>query len=352
MLISHSGVFRHWDDPLPEQVAATVDGFLDQLGGPVIIKVSGRDNSRCRFMVTLLHGNEPSGIKATHHLLCTGFQPEVTMFMAIVSVDAALADPLFTYRFLPGQNDMNRLFTASPEDNQGAIAIALLEIIRNVQPEAVVDVHNTSGDGPAFAVCVEPHAHYLDLATFFSHRLIVTGHRLGALMEVSDLDCPILTVECGGASQLQSDEIALKGLTRFFSQTQLYTSVAVEEVDIYYHPVRLELAQGGRLSYSNEFQPDMDITLPIHIDRRNFGVARPDTSLAWLSSQGFRQLRVMDECGRNVIDNFFVERDGKLYPKTTLKLFMATTNPDIAVSDCLFYAVKETDHDWGATGGN
>jgi len=32
-----------------------------------------------------------------------------------------------------------------------------------------------------------------------------------------------------------------------------------------------------------------------------------------------------------------------------LKLFMATTDPKIAVTDCLFYAVKETDHQWDET---
>ena len=45
---------------------------------------------------------------------------------------------------------------------------------------------------------------------------------------------------------------------------------------------------------------------------------------------------------------FFVQNN-KLYPRTTLKLFMATTDPKIVVTDCLFYAVIETDHLWDET---
>ena len=53
---------------------------------------------------------------------------------------------------------------------------------------------------------------------------------------------------------------------------------------------------------------------------------------------------MVDASGHDVIDQYFVSREGKLYPRTFLKLFMVTTNPSIAVSDCIFYAVKEVDH--------
>ncbi len=337
-------VFRHWACPSPEQISPTVPSFLAQLGGPTIIQLNGRDNTRCRVVVTLLHGNEPSGLKAIHQLLLSGIQPEVNLLLAIVSVDTALTEPLFSYRFLPHQQDMNRLFSPPFEGHLGIVAKALIDIIREAQPEAVIDIHNTSGDGPAFSVCVGHHARYLDIAALFTHRLIITGHRLGALMEVPGLGCPVLTVECGGSRQVQSDEVAYQGLTRFVTKPQLYLSIASEEMDIYHHPVRLELNKGGRLCYAEERQANMDITLPYHIDRRNFGVVRPDTALAWLGSRGIRALRVQDLQGNNIIDEFFVDQGGKLYPRTTLKLFMATTNPDIAVSDCILYAVKETDH--------
>lgn len=344
-----SGPFFLWENPLSEEVALTATDFLHQLRGPTIIKISGRDENRCRVIVTLLHGNEPSGLKAVHRLILESCVPEVTILVAIVSVDTASAAPLFSNRFLSHQQDMNRLFLPPFNHEQGELAESLLDIIREAQPEAVVDIHNTSGDGPAFSVCVGRHARYLDLASLFTHRLIITGHKLGALMEVTDMGCPVVTIECGGSMQPESDEVAFRGLKRFFSQPQLYQSVSIEEMDIYHHPVRLELCKGGQLTYSCEQQSDVDITVSEHIDRRNFGVVRPDTALAWVGFRGISPLCVRDEQGNNVIDKYFVVQNNKLYPRITLKLFMATTNPEIAISDCLFYAVKETDHQWDET---
>ena len=346
--MTEPGSFVLWDNPPPEKLAPTVTEFLYQLRGPTVIKISGQDTSRCRVIVTLLHGNEPSGLKAVHRLIRERSVPAVNILVAIVSIDAALAEPVFSNRFLPSQRDMNRLFQAPFDDEQGALAKSLLDIIREEKPEAVIDIHNTSGDGPAFSVCVERHTRYLDLASLFTHRLIITGHRLGALME-ANLGCPILTVECGGAMQAESDDIAWRGVTRFITQPELYRSVTIEEMDIYHHPVRLELCENRQLVYSSEPDSNVDVTVPSHIDRRNFGVVRPDTALAWLGPSGLNALCVRDEQGGNVIDDFFVVQDNKLYPRTTLKLFMATTDPKIAMTDCLFYAVKETDHLWDET---
>lgn len=229
------------------------------------------------------------------------------------------------------------------------LAAELLDIIRRVRPEAVIDLHNTSGDGPAFAVAVEEQPIHMDIAILFTHRLIITDIRLGALMESRDLNCPVVTIECGGAAQALSDTIARQGLKRFMMEAELARpmlpdSEKLAERDIYRHPVRMELKPTGRLCYAEEPCPDMDITLPLHLDRRNFGIVGPDSPLAWLNKQGIESLRVVDASGRDVIDQYFVSRDGKLYPRIFLKLFMVTTNPLIAVSDCIFYAVKEVDH--------
>lgn len=347
--MSPATTFRLLRNPSSSLIPESVEAFLGDLAEPTLIHLDGRDNSRCRFVVTLLHGNEPSGLKAIHQLLRESFRPEVTTLVAIVSAAAALAEPLFSHRFLPSQRDMNRLFAPPFEGEQGQLARALLELIREHAPEAVIDLHNTSGDGPAFAVCTAEHDCFLELAALFTHRLIITDIRLGALMEVADLGCPVLTVECGGAAQLMSDHIALQGLRRFLGGGDLARAghevgEPPQEMDIYRHPVRLELAEGGSLCYADESCPEVDITLPLHIDRRNFGVARPDSPLAWLGAKGLSSLRVTDARGHNVIDQYFVAREGKLYPSTTLKLFMVTTKPLIAASDCLLYAVKEAYH--------
>lgn len=347
--MSTTSVFRTLTNPTSVQIPESVEAFLKELAEPTLIRLDGEDDSRCRFIVTLLHGNEPSGLKAIHQLLREGIKPRVTTLIAIVSVAAALAEPLFGHRFLPDQQDMNRLFAPPFESGQGELARSLLELIRELQPEAVVDIHNTSGDGPAFGVCISEHQCFLELAALFTHRLVITDIRLGALMEVEDLGCPVLTVECGGATQLLSDHVAMEGLRRYLlaedlARPELGEESTPPEMDIYHHPVRLELVADGTLCYGDEFCPEVDITLPLHIDRRNFGVARPDSPIAWLGERGLGALRVVDARGNNVIEDYFLEKQGKLYPATTLKLFMVTTTPRIAITDCLFYAVKEAYH--------
>lgn len=337
-------MFDRLSNPSPEQVGATLTAFLQQLSGPTIIHLEGRDKSRCRVVVTLLHGNEPSGLKAIHQLLREGVEPEVSILVAIVSVNAAREDPLFSHRFLPGERDINRLFRPPFTGAQGALAEKLLAIIRSAAPEVVLDIHNTSGNGPDFAVCIRDHRHYLDLAEQFTDRLVITDLRIGALMEVEDLGCPILTLECGGAQQPQSDTVAVRSLSHFFHAPDLFEPVLSEKIDIYHHPVRLELEEGASLCYAEGPQSGVDVTLPATIDHYNFGITWPDTPLAWLGPQGIQTLKLRDASGNNRIDEYFAVREGVLYPRQMLKLFMVTTNPDIAISDCLLYAVKEADH--------
>ena len=50
-------------------------GFLGMLGGPTLIRLAGRDGSRTRVVTTLLHANEPSGVRAVLRYLREGERP-------------------------------------------------------------------------------------------------------------------------------------------------------------------------------------------------------------------------------------------------------------------------------------
>ena len=55
-------------------------------------------------------------------------------------------------------------------------------------PEAVIDLHNTSGSGPSFGVCTHMDRQHDALVSLFTQRLIVSNLGLGALMEISEDD--------------------------------------------------------------------------------------------------------------------------------------------------------------------
>jgi hypothetical protein len=80
------------------------------------------------------------------------------------------------------------------------------------------------------------------------------------------------------------------------------------------------------------------------LEHCNFGGAGPDTPIGWLGERGTAALRVRNARGEDVLAQYFTARDGRLYPSQKLRLFMVTTNPQIALSDCLLYASPEREH--------
>lgn len=321
---------------LPEDPVA----FLNQLNGPVVITVPGASSVGCRAVVTLLHGNEPSGMKAMLRYLRSGQKPAVTLHLFIISVHTALHPPVFTHRQIPGERDMNRTFRPPFDDDLGELASQILAHLVHLAPEVVVDVHNTSGDGPAFAVSPALSEAHIALTRLFTHRLVVTDLQLGSLMEISSTDCPAITIECGGATGSVADEVAYAGLCRLAAAENLFSWQDMSSLDLYHHPVRLELAAECSIVYDTALDADVDLCLPPDIDHFNFGVVDPGVCLGRVRSASC--LRIKSAAGYQAIDEYFhVLPDGSLHPRVPLKLFMVTTNAAIARSDCLLYAVRQ-----------
>ena len=134
--------------PPPAHHEELID-FLHSLGGPVSFRISGRDPRRTRALLTLMHGNEPSGLWAIWQMLKSGFTPEFDLLCVILSHEAASTEPPFTHRTIPGKRDLNRCFYPPFTGYNGKLAAELLELLNIPNLEAIVDMHNTSGEGPA-----------------------------------------------------------------------------------------------------------------------------------------------------------------------------------------------------------
>ena len=97
-------------NPLATELGNHVEAFLAWMGGPTCFLLEGDDPTRTRALVTLLHGNEPSGVMALFRWLKSGQQPAVNVVCIVASVAAALEPPLFSHRMLPRARDLNRCF--------------------------------------------------------------------------------------------------------------------------------------------------------------------------------------------------------------------------------------------------
>ncbi len=330
---------RYWENPDQAEIADSVSNFLEQLDGPTWIYLQGQDSTRCRVVTTLLHGNEPSGLHALHQWLSSDHQPAVDLYCFVGSVDAARAAPGFHYRQLPGARDLNRCFRPPFNDEQGQIAADLLHRICGVRPEAVIDVHNTSGAGPSFAVACDNRPAHKSVSMLFTPRLIITDIRLGALMEIEE-DFPVTTIECGGAHDPRAHALAWDGFKQFALRKQLFNSeVESGEMDIYRHPMRVELFAGCAISFAAAADPAADLTLHTDIEGFNFGAVPAGTALGWLGEQGLSCLVVRDSHGSDHTLRFFADEEGVLVTRQSLKFFMITKDINIAKADCLFYLV-------------
>ena len=332
-------------DPDPHSIPADGLAFLRALDGPALIHVTGVDPLRTRAIAALLHGNEPSGWRALHRWLRLGERPRTSLLCLVGAVEAALHGEPFTHRYLPGVRDLNRCFRGPFTDAPGLLARQFLEALRQHAPECLVDIHNTSGRSPAFAVAPREDAAHQALASTFSRHLVITDLELGSLMEISGDLCPAITVECGGARDARSDEVAWTGLLRFVSAPEVLSPPREQPpIELYHHPVRLEFEPGTRLAWHESPQPGADLTLRTDLERFNFGTADPAAPLGWLGSRGLEPLRVRTGSGRDVPDKYFCARDGRLHPAQPLRLFMVTSSPEMALSDCLLYAAAEREH--------
>ena len=334
--------FKFVRNPLATELGNNVEEFLNWMDGPTCFLLEGVDTSRTRALVTLLHGNEPSGAIALFRWLKSGRKPAINIVCVVASVGAALTAPVFSHRMLPRARDLNRCFRPPFEDAQGVLAEEILEILRMHKPEAVVDMHNTSGSGPSFGVCTHMDAQHDALVSLFTQRLIISNLGLGALMELSEKSCPTVTVEVGGRLDEEAHELAFEGLCRYFeAETVLDPEETDWGLELLRDPIRLELNDNVTLTYAEESSDNYDITLKPDIEHHNFGGVTSDTLLGWARGSERQLFSAQDAGGRCAVTSLVRIIGGEIYPAQALKLFMITNNAAIAHSDCLFYAVSD-----------
>ena len=345
MIAGSIGDIATWVDPKASDIGGSAVEFLNLLPGPTHIHVKGSDSSRSRAAVTLQHGNEPSGLFAMYEILKRGLKPVVDMHLFILNVDAAKQAPGFVYRMLPQHKDMNRCFKEPFGDSEPElIAKNLLDKIKSIEPECVIDIHNTSGSSASFGVTTFMDAQHDALLSLFTHRMIVTDLRLGALMELSETMMPTVTIECGGAQDLESNNLATEGLSRYFTLDDVLSKQHGDmALEFFHNPMRLELLEGTDIVYGDHPLLEDGVTLLPSVEHYNFGFVDATIPLGFVSAEVAALFTLKDKLGIERISEYFENRGGELYPRKKIKLFMVTSNPEIARKDCLFYLVEPDD---------
>ena len=338
-----SDALQTWTAPSPDDIGEDAIEFLRRLGGPTWLVVPGKDRSRTRAITTLLHGNEPSGLRGLHRWLKTGTTPAVDVVCCIAAVATALTPPGFANRRLPELRDLNRCFQPPFDGPEGRLAAELLARLREANPEALVDIHNTSGLGPAYGATTKLDAERMTITGMFAEHLIVTDVHVGALMEATQNDFPTVTIECGGIRNRTADLVAFEGIATYVSRDDLFFQATAQTITVLKHPIRVRAINGAEIAFADKPLAGVDITLRPDIDRFNYIVLPPSEPLGWLGPRGISALEAFQNETEDIAENLFDLRDGQLFTSRPVRLFMATTDPQIAKDDCLFYAIPAAD---------
>lgn len=310
--------------PTRDTLGDTPAELLRRLEQPTAFVVPGKNRQRCRLIVTLLHGDEPSGVSAFLAWLRADPEPAVDVVCAIANVEAGAAEPAFSHRMLPGRADLNRSFSPILDTADGDIVRGLLAVIDRVTPECLVDLHNTSGDNPPYAIATRIDDDRLRLAGLFAQRIVHTDLVLGTMLDVT-AKIPGVSIECGRSGDPAADAVALEGLTTF-AQVQ---KLPVRDVTVYEHPIRITLLH-DRL----EVRPDLD--------QHNFGQLRKGEHIARVRDGAPWPVRAFGADGRDRSRDLFAMDEDLLVVTQTVIPSMITTDVQSAIQDCLCYLVSES----------
>lgn len=332
---------RTWGNDLhATDLGGSAEAFLEHLRGPSLIRIPGRNSERQRVVATLLHGNEPSGVRAMHRWLADGAEPAVDVTFFIGAVETALAPPGFGHRFLPGERDLNRCWLPPHPGEEGALARRVLEILLDGSPECLVDLHNNTGQNPAYGVTPLIGAPERNLVSLFAHRVVHTPLALGTLCEATCHVFPTVTVECGRSGDPRADDIALAGLRRMLASSELDLGRPPAPLEVFVDPVRVCVRPGVEIAFGDAPDPAAGFTVSRDIDRHNFELLEAGSPIGWVAHDCAWPIEARGAGEEDRSRDLFALRDGQLETRSPMVPAMMTTRREAALADCLFYAAQ------------
>ncbi len=320
-------------DKLPDEFLNAYPAELKSLlGGPTLINLGGMQ-ARPLFMSILLHGNEITGLLAVQALLSryhsTPLPRAVSIFIG--NVEAARVGK----RLLPGQRDYNRIWI----NGSGAeydMAHTVLEVMREREVFACIDIHNNTGKNPYYAIIAEPDVDHLKCAALFSNTVVyATCPDTTCTVAFSKL-CPSVTLEAG----LPGDPVGVEQTVRFLEtclRLDDFTTQALHPVNLFHTVAVVKVRDCCSYGFLGE---DVDVQLTDEIDHYNFRELEPGTCLARVRNGNQRCLDVQHVDGRQVYSDYFRVIGSDLQAARAVMPAMLTTDRDIISLDCLCYLME------------
>ncbi len=323
-------------DHLPEGLLERpASALYQQIQGPTLIHLEGR-NKRPLVVSVLQHGNEITGWEAVRRLLKNRSPCEELPRSLMILIGNPLAAK-HRLRRLDEQPDFNRCWPGGNEVDSEYTRLfrRIHQRFVELQPLAVIDVHNNTGLNPHYAAVNLIRSDYLRLASLFSSKVVYFTMPAGTLSLSMSEHCPSLTLECG-----QAGEIHATDHTQAFLETCLHLeSISPKRIDAeavhLFHMVATVYVNNDVLFGFGRVP--VDLALREDLDSLNFRELPAGVSFGELNNPDKLPLRAVNPDGHEVTDEYFRFGRGKVETTREIMPSMLTLDRRVIQQDCLCY---------------
>jgi succinylglutamate desuccinylase len=321
----------------------TAENLHELIPGPTLIHLEGR-RPEPLFVSILLHGNEPTGLKAIQGLLKRTAGQPLPRALSIFTGNVSAASQ--NRRHLDGQPDYNRIWPyddcpveeqTSPEH---AMMKQIVEIMRKKKVFASIDIHNNTGLNPHYGCINRLDSRFFHLATLFSRTVVYFIRPLGVQTMAFAEICPSVTVECGKPDQEYGAEHAME-----FIETCLHLSqfpehdIAPQDLDLFHTVATVLVPEDLSIGFGESSTTNLRFI--DELDHLNFRELPPGTQLGrfntYLNSE---PLIVTDENGKEVTDRYLSFENHEIKTRRAVMPSMFTLNTEVIHQDCLGYLME------------
>ncbi len=335
------------DGPPAELVHGSPLDVVRWLQRPTLVRVPGRGDQAPRAISCLLHGDESTGLEAVLQVLRRQRTYAFDLYVVIGNARAAAASPGFAHRFLDDQEDFNRVWgLGEPTTAQRLAADAILERLQAAGLEALVDVHNNSGNNPFYAIATRDEPRDLNLATLFTSTLLRWDLAANTLMEALADDTAAIAVECGLPGRPESLAFAVDGLRRYLGEPPLPRDRVVRDFDLLGGLRKVTIRPEVRFRFGRHADDrvdgdEVDFVVAADADLVNFVEVPAGHVLGHVRRGAGLPLHAVAADGTDVTAAHFAVEEDRVVTTVPTTPVMMTRTVAAARKDCLFYVSTE-----------
>ena len=332
-------------DYLPEGLLERPASALYQhFDGPTLIHLEGR-NKRPLVVSVIQHGNEITGWEALRRLLKSHKHPDGLPRSLLILIANPLAAK-HRLRRLDDQPDFNRCWPGGNEVDSAYTRLfrKIHDRMRELDPFAVIDIHNNTGLNPHYAAVNQIRPDYLRLASLFSSKVVYFTMPAGTLSLSMSEYCPSLTLECGQAGEIHGTDHTLAFLETCLHLEKISSEPVNSDAVHLYHMVATVYVNDQVLFGFGRVPAEL--ALREDLDKFNFCELPAGTSFGDLHQASTKPLKAIDTDGADVTDEYFFFGRGQVETIKEVMPSMLTLDRRVIQQDCLCYLMDRIHYEF------